>query len=194
MSLTEAQLEERKHAVGGSDVPAIYDMLPWYCRKKLWYEKTGVAPDWTDNSKEKIFARGHAIEKIAAEAYSEAKGRKLFEEYEMAKIKGKPHCGVHIDRHIVAFDERGPGVMEIKNMAIQFQFYKLKNAGVYEAYITQLQWGMHVKGWKWGVFVIFCSTTWEWIDIEVEYDPDIGAALEKKVDEFWEEVLEMSPG
>jgi radical SAM protein with 4Fe4S-binding SPASM domain len=188
MSLTEAQLEERKHAVGGSDVPAIYDMLPWYCRKKLWFEKTGAEPDWDDDSKEKIFARGHAIEAIAAEYYAEATGQTLRRENVMAYIKDKPHCGVHIDRHIVAFDDRGPGVMEVKNVASKFEFYRLKETGVREAYITQLQWGMHVKGWKWGVFVIFCSELWEWIQIELEYDPDFGAALELKVDEFWHEV------
>lgn len=189
MSLTETQLEERKHSVGGSDVPAVYDEQPWYCRKKLWFEKRGVEPDWTDDSKEKIFARGHAVEAIAADYYAEATGRTLRRENVMAHIKGKPHCGVHIDRHIVAFDERGPGVLEVKNMASKFEFWALKETGVRKAYIRQLQWGMHVKGWKWGVFVIFCSELWDWIAIELDYDPDLCSDMEKKVDQFWHEVI-----
>lgn len=184
----EQLLLDRISMVGGSDMAALYNLLPWYCRKKLWFEKVGQEPDWEDNSKETIFKRGHAIEGIAAQEYSESTGHKLRQEHIAARIKDKPHCGVHIDRHIVAFDERGPGVLEVKNVAHPFQFSKFKSEGTYEAYALQLQWGMHVKGWKWGVFVIFCSTTWDWFSFEIDYDPEIGEELERKADEFWAEV------
>lgn len=187
--LTAQDKLERLKIVGGSDVPNLYNMQPWYCRKKLWLEKTGQQPDWEEFHDDNRFERGHDIEIIAAPKYAEKTGFKVFMKHKVATIKGKPHCGVHIDRHIVSTDDgKGPGVLEIKNMASKFQFNKLSSEGVYDAYITQLQWAMHVTGWKWGAFVIFCSDTWDWIEIPVEYDPIFGAELEAKVDAFWEEV------
>jgi len=186
--LTEQQKQERSRAIGGSDWWGVLSLLPWGCRKKLWLEKTGHEPDYEEFHDDNRFERGHDIEPIAAQKYADKHDVKLFQINKMAYINDKPHCGVHIDRHIVAFDERGPGVLEVKNMASKFQFHKLRHDGVYDAYILQLQWGMHIKGWKWGAFVIFCSETWEFIDFEVDYDPEMGEMLEAKADEFWQEV------
>lgn len=196
--LTEAQKAERARVVGGSDVAALFNIEPWGCRRRLFYQKTLASPDFPEETDNKMMERGSMMEYIVAKAYSKVTGQKLHNRNKMAIHKKKPYCGVHIDRHIVAFDDSevpfcvGPGVFEAK-VANQFVFKQYLENGLPDGYTLQLQWGMHILGWKWGAFGILCPDTGPYLfqleAFPIEYSPKIGDKIEAESDIFWGQVL-----
>lgn len=61
MSLTAAQLEQRRHLLTASDAAAALGVSPWKSPAQLWAEKVGDAPPFAGNWRTR---RGHAIEPL----------------------------------------------------------------------------------------------------------------------------------
>jgi predicted phage-related endonuclease len=171
---------DRRAYVGGSDFGNILNIEPYGCRRLAWFQKTGQAPDTpvTGNMK-----RGIRGEDLAVEEYESITGRKVRRK---ATIRDGYQAG-SIDRHIVAFDERGPGVLEVKCPS-DWAFRRVKHDGLSQAYVCQLQWYMHLTGWKWGSYAIFNLDRWELIWWDVERDDTLIALLVASADSFWGEV------
>lgn len=171
--------EARRKGIGGSDMAHMLQLPPYGCMHRLWREKRGMGEQTPVTG---AMQRGIRGEEIAAEEYSRETGRKV---WRRAHQQGdNPWELGNLDRHIVAFDERGPGVLEVKCPG-QWMFRTMKREGLAEAYIAQLQWYMHVTGWRWGSYAIFHLDSWELLWWDVERDDALIAMLRDRAERAW---------
>jgi putative phage-type endonuclease len=180
---------DRRTYIGGGDMGDVLSLAPYGCRYRAWLEKRGeVEPE--DISGKGPVRRGVRGEEIAAEEYSRETGRRV-RRYQFLRHKDFPYFGAHIDRHIVAFDERGPGVAEIKCPG-EFAFRTIKREGMSEAHISQLNWYLYVTGWKWGAFAVFSLERFELVHFDVQRDDVLIERLANAAQDF-HRLLENGP-
>lgn len=139
----------RSSYIGGGDQVHLLQVAPYGCLRRLVLSKRQpMEEDLSDNIH---ILRGNYLEPMIAKLYTERTGRKL--RMYSRKVNHETRTGAALDRHIVAFDERGPGVLEIKApSAIMFRRY-LRD-GLPAEYSAQLNWYMGFEGWKWGSFAV----------------------------------------
>lgn len=159
---------ERRGVIGGSDVGSIFD-LDWGCKRRLFYEKSGRAPDFPERDNP-IFERGHYMEEVIARMYADKSGRPVRISPRVAH-PARPWMVVHMDRIVTAPDKAGDGYLEIKCVNRR-TFAEFKKSGLKESYILQVQHGLAVTGYTWGSYAILCIDPWDfkWFDVEVDYD------------------------
>lgn len=187
MAITQAELtlhQERRGVIGGSDVGAIFN-LDWGCKRRLFYEKSGRAPDFpqADNP---IFERGHYMEEVIARMYADKTGRPVKIAPRIAH-PSRPWMVVHMDRIVTAPDKAGDGYLEIKCVNRR-TFQDFKRNGLKESYILQVQHGLAVTGYTWGSYAILCIDPWEFKWFDVERDNEIVERLYKAEAQFMSDV------
>lgn len=177
-------LLERSQAVGGSDVQHLLNLAPYGCRRRLWYDKKGVVPDYpfTGNRHTR---RGQAVEPHAIEEFC------VGENY---RGEGQPwvvhaerrHAGAHIDHFVwkPGADE-GRGVLEVKVPSLR-NYYTLCARGPTEAMLLQLQWGIAMTDSTWGVLLAFNADLWRYRFWRYDADPSMAHDLLAISDRFWE--------
>lgn len=178
MSL-KSSIKDRTQGIGGSDIHHLFGLKPYGCTRRLWYEKRGVKADYPflGNNATK---RGNRLEALVAEEYTEKTGRVLSSCNLAFKIGD---CFVsHVDRLIEA--DSGDGVLEIKVPGREM-FHKIKQEGLSESHILQLQCYLMSTGHKWGAFVIFWADGWELLEFDVKRDDSIIDSIREKGIEFW---------
>jgi hypothetical protein len=166
-------LTERQGVLGGSDIGALYN-LDWGCRRKLWYEKSGVTPDFPERDIPE-FERGHYVEPVPAQLYADKTRRKVDIAPRMQHAD-YPYMVVHMDRIIHDPAKTGPGYLEIKCVNWR-TFKKFKDTGLHESYILQVQHGLAVTGYSWGSYAILCLDPWQFAYFDVERDEAICTKL-----------------
>lgn len=178
----EEWLEERKTYVGGSEIGKILGVSRWGCPLSVFNGKTGVEKDFDDNEKPE-FRRGRRLEGIAAEYYEQKTGREV-RYTTTAKVPGKPHLAVNMDR-LVRKEKGGEwGYLELKVVG-RFSFTKIKKEGIADDWILQVQYGCAVTGKTWGSYGIYCPETDDLLHFDVEADKALGEELLEKTDDFW---------
>jgi len=184
-------LKKRSQSVGASEVAALLGLSPYESTYSLWAKKTGVDP--LDFEDEPEWVRwGNLIEPIICDEYSRETGRKVIDHgrYAVKHSATCPHLSATLDREVVAFDERGNGVMDAKNAG----FYKGSEWTDTPPliYQIQIQAQLEVTGYRWGsLAVLIGGNTFRWCDIERD-EPFI-ALIRKKVAEFWKLVETETP-
>lgn len=182
---------DRRGYIGGSEIAAVLSLEPYGCARRLWYRKTDATPD-REFRATGVMETGTWLEDHIADRTAEQTGWSL---RRRSPIKGADHEGAHIDRHIVSFDERGPGVLEVKCVGRE-TFWKWKFDGVSLGYLLQLQWYMYLTGWKWGAIAAW-NRDHEGDGRVMIYPFDLDEALSvqiaERVEEFWETVLQRTP-
>ena len=156
----------------------ILNIAPWGCLRKKWLADTGHQPDY-EPAYNPALVRGTKGESLAAEEYASQTGRKLRNLHSELTDKDIPQFSGHIDRHIVAFDERGPGVLEVKCPG-EHMFRKIKADGLPQAYIAQLQWYMMLTGWRWGSYAIMHLDSWKLMHWDMERDDELTASMREQ--------------
>jgi len=183
MSLTAEQLEERRKGVGGSDVGALLGLDPYRTIWDVWESKVLPPKPQEDNADT---LRGKLGEPVAAAEYARRYGVEVVPapegmvHPELAIMRGNP------DRLIVT--PEGPIPLEIKCPRIA-KFYEMKEGGLSEPYILQLQHYMAVGGWERGVFAIWCGEYSDLYAFEMARDEDIVRYLVETERRFWEEYV-----
>src|SRR5437773_9144411 len=112
-------LEERRLGIGASDMSDLFQIEPYGCQRRLWYDKRGTMPDYPPEET-LAMQRGSELEKIIAERWAREKHTKVFRVHEAIVHSAYPWARAHIDRRILR-DGRGPGILEVKT-ANQFVF------------------------------------------------------------------------
>ncbi len=177
----ETFLKERLTIIGGSDAASLFS-VGYGCRRRLVYQKRGIAPDHPQNETAPM-RRGNRLEHIAAEEYAIATGRQV-KESPLRRREDFPFLGVHIDRWI--YDpEKGWGVLEIKCVGREM-FYKIKREGMLDDYVLQLQHGMLVTGASWGAFCIFWADGLALLHWDLERDEVICQSILEAGVETWD--------
>lgn len=181
-------LEERKTGIGGSDVQAVLNLLPWGCSRRLWYIKRDVPPDYEDTDKEALFERGHVLEPIVAQMWAEQHPAAELEEVGLIRHALYPELLVHLDRRIHYRKAPGEdGVLEIKTCG-QRQWYKVKREGLPYAYIAQMQHSLMITGLNTGEFAVFWPDGWKMVSFPVDRDEQMGQHIMDACLKFWVQV------
>lgn len=185
-----ASNQDRTNFIGASDIPALFNLEPYWCRRRLWYEKSGRPADYPFYETAHI-RRGVILEDVAVTEYTKASKREITV---IEKAKGITHPKysfliVHPDRLHLA--DSTP--LEIKCPTLR-TFELVKREGLQEAYLLQLQTQIFViaeagklKIDK-GTLNMFCAEIAEtfWVD-EPRRDEIIDMILEAVID-FWDNV------
>ncbi len=169
---------QRQGFIGGTDIQHVLGLEPYGCARRLWYQKTGASPDRDFRLTGPIVA-GKLMEDGIAEMVAEMRP-----EWKIRRKRASAngHELQRVDRAIVGH-ERGPGVLEIKTVSDR-AYWDWKRDGVPLGYLMQVQWYMHVLGWKWACIAALNRDTGQLDLYEIEARPDLMAAVAEKVDWF----------
>lgn len=168
---------DRRGYVGGSEIASVLNLDPYGCARRLWYQKTGAAPDREFKMTGPIVA-GVAFEAYIAELVKDRTGWNI----RRKRASANGHELQRVDRAIVGH-ERGPGVLEIKTVSDR-AYWDWKRDGVPMGYLMQVQWYMHVLGWTWSCIAALNRDTGQLDLFEIDARPDLMAAVAQKVDWF----------
>lgn len=107
MSLTKAQLEERRTGVGGSDAATILGINPFTTAYELYLDKRGelVNPDADGYLAESRYW-GSVLEQPVCDRYAEETGFKIQKANLLIRSKEHPFMIANIDRKVVGEDRR----------------------------------------------------------------------------------------
>lgn len=106
MSLTEAQLEERKTGVGGSDAATILGINPFNDIYGLYLDKRGEAPPEDEDFLKESRYWGSVLEEPVANRYAEDTGFKIQRSNQLLRSKKHPFMIANIDRKVVGADRK----------------------------------------------------------------------------------------
>ena len=191
--------EERRAGIGGSDVDDALGELPFGCARRLAYEKLAVPPDYPEE-KALLYRRGHDLEPLVCQRYTEETGRKVVRRA-TAVHPSIPWARVNVDREILGakdvvvttrdgpqeLAEPGVGVLEAKTHAAH-AYARVKREGLPSSHVLQLQWGMWVRDRRWGSFAVLNPETWEMLTFDVAFDPELIARIEPHIRAIWERI------
>lgn len=185
ISLKQAREEftaSRKGQIGGSDIASVMAVGRYGCARKLFYDKKDFPKDENDSEKME-FRRGHRLEGAASSYYEELTGREV-RYTTTSRVPGKKHLAVNIDRLIKDEKREDWGALEIKVVG-RGSWISIKKNGLIDDYCLQIQYNMAVGGYLWGAFAIYCPDIDELIFWDVEFDPELGAILLERADDFF---------
>lgn len=191
-SARAAWLRERKKGIGGSDVPSVYNDPPWGCRRRLWYDKTDVPPDYAEEHP--VLRLGTYLEEFAATEYQERTSRKLSPAATVFDPE-RPWRRANPDR-IVTDPERGKGVLEIKTLDPNYFRRVQAEIRAGEAFpvsfIRQHTWTTMLAKFRypavtWGAFTLLDRGSGASHDIDLHLDTDLFEAMGDAVDAFWQD-------
>lgn len=106
MSLTEAQLEERRSGVGGSDAAVVMNLNPFKDVYELYLDKRGEAPPEDPEFLKESRYWGSVLEEPVANRYAEETGYKIQRSNQLIRSKKHPFMIANIDRRVVGQDMR----------------------------------------------------------------------------------------
>jgi putative phage-type endonuclease len=177
---------ERLSGIGGSDSKDYLDIAPYGCRRRLWYDKREVVPDYPVNPQktEDLFARGHALEPIIRERYMQDTGRRVTLQ-DIIRHPAHPELLYHPDGIIHDPEKPGPGILECKTAGREV-FYRMKREGLPDDYVAQIQHGMMVSGFEWGSFAVLWPDGWQMLPpFDVKRDHGLIEYMQPRAQGLW---------
>lgn len=175
--------------LGGSDWGDVFSLKPYGCARALWYQKTGQQPDYPEEVSGPM-QRGTRMESIVADIYAASKNHKL-QSRKSYPSRGPKWLQGSPDRRIMAVDDRGPGILEVKT-AGEWPFKKFKREGLPPYYILQVQHYLALTGYKWGAWAILWPDAWKFVTFPVERDEAMIGTLLRAGERFMR-VVENGP-
>lgn len=106
MSLTEAQLEERRTGVGGSDAATVLGLNPFTTAYELYLDKLGEAPPEDEDFLKEARYWGSVLEQPVCDRYAEETGFKIQKANQLIRSKVHPFMIANIDRKVVGEDRK----------------------------------------------------------------------------------------
>jgi len=106
MSLTKAQLEERRSGVGGSDAATVLGINPYTTAYELYLDKIGEAPPEDETFLKESRYWGSVLEEPVANRYAEETGYKIQKSNNLIRSKEHPFMLANIDRKVVGEDRK----------------------------------------------------------------------------------------
>ncbi len=179
---------DRSKFIGGADQAHLIGIAPYGCYRRLILSKRDhIEEDLSDNLN---ILRGLYLESAIADFYSDQTKRKLHNMKRRFFKEGRAAVG--LDRHIVGFDERGPGALEIKAPSAMV-FRKYLREGLPLDYSLQTNWYAGWLGWKWGAFAVGnFEVDPGLLQFDWSFDPELFALQLAKAEEAWK-LVEFGP-
>lgn len=197
-------LEQRRQFIGGSDSASLFPEDSKYgCDVRLFFDKTGHAPDYPRTPKEEnILKRGHIWEAVVALYFQESTGLKV-RRIGARQSKEHPAMGVNMDRQIIGVTteqlkslwpnsaeiqamegECGPGYLECKT-ANEWMFKSMMESGVPHDYILQVNHGLVVTDYRWGVFAVLEPSGGNFAAFPYVFKANLAAEQIRRAESFW---------
>ena len=183
--ITEKQRIERRQGIGGSDIHHLLNIEPYGCQRYLWYDKTGLEPDYPILA-EGAIKRGNKMEDLIIQEYREITENKVRKVYKTLTHKEIKWARVHLDGEVVGHP-KGPGNLECKSTGRQM-FRKIEEDGIPDGWILQLQYSMLVTGRTWSAIAILWAEQWKFATFTVDRDDDIILSIIRSGNNFWRSV------
>lgn len=203
----QAWLENRRRFIGGSDSASLFPEDSKYgCDVRLFFDKSGKTPDYPRTQREEnILHRGHVWESVVANYFQEETGLKI-RRIGSRISKDSPKMGVNMDRQIIGVSleqlkalwpnseeiqamqgECGPGYLECKSTN-EFEFKRMMEDGITIDYIFQVNHGLKVTGYKWGVFAVLEPTWGQFATFPFVFMPALGEEQQRRTEAFWSDL------
>lgn len=202
-------LEQRRLGIGGSDCASLFPEDSKYgCTLKLYYDKIGQVPDFQRTAREeRIMRRGTLFEDTVAAFFTEETGLKIRRQPSRVS-KDHPWMRVNMDRQIISVTRKqlvslwpqyedllslsedcGPGYLECKT-ANSFVYRKMmqppdQGGGLPNDYVLQLQHGLAVTGYKWGVFAVLEPGSGDFVAFPMVRKENLIAEVVRRGQSFW---------
>lgn len=197
-------LEQRRKFIGGSDSASLFPEDSKYgCDVKLFFDKSGHKPDYPRTQREEdILKRGNVWESVVANYFQEQTGLKI-RKIGPAVSKENQHMGVNMDRQIIGVKledlkalwpesesiqamvgDCGPGYLECKTTN-EYEFKRMMAEGIMADYIFQVNHGLKVKNYKWGVFAVLEPTWGQFATFPFVFMEALGQEQDRRTAEFW---------
>lgn len=173
-------MDRTKH-IGGSDISDIFNIPPYGCARRLFYEKAAIEPDYAVRPSGAML-RGKKLEALVAEEFAERTGRKI--------RRCKPAKGAHpwevgnLDFEQVGATGKGPGALECKT-AGEKRFRQFLQEGISTDYRLQNNWYMGLKKYEWGSFAILEPSLWRFDWFDVEFDREAFTMSREAAARWW---------
>ncbi len=186
--MTTAPAKDRTQSIGGSDLGAVFNLPPYGCRRRLWYEKVGVTRDYPQIETAPM-RRGKFFEPIV---------RKFYEEQTGLVVEPGPIELVHAERPFSTGQldgrvrENGTSRPWECKVPGEFIFRQIKRKGMSDEYILQLQKYIHLDGADAGTFAVFHADSVDMLTFDVALDPMICNEIRWAEDSFWKQVTDGS--
>lgn len=180
----EQFLKERLTGLGGSDIHHLFNSEPYGCARKLWYEKTEQKSDYPVVASN-VMKRGNKLEQLIRDEYSEITERKIRRVNRMITNERLPWAMCHLDAEIVTIDDRGTGILECKSVG-RPMYYKIKDDGIPDSWIFQMQHYLLTTDRKWGSYAILWADNWEFIHFDIEADKELQHSIIEAGENFGE--------
>lgn len=203
--LSDDWLEQRRRFLGGSDSASLFPEDSKYgCPTRLFFDKSGKAPDYPRTPREeRILRRGQIWENVVAFYFTEMYGLKI-RRIGSRVSKDFPYMGVNMDRQIIGVTtedlkrlwpesaeiqamvgECGPGYLECKT-ANEWMFKDMIQNGVPHDYILQVNHGLVVTDYRWGVFAVLEPGSGDFAAFPYLFKENIAAEQVKRAEAFWQ--------
>lgn len=180
-TLTEQQIADRRHGIGGSDVAAILGLSPFKSPLDVYLEKVGEADSTEEN--ERMYW-GSRLESLVADEYSLRHDRKVRRRHQAVVHKKYTWMRANVDRIVINLDR----LLECKTTSE-------RNADLWgepgtdqipELYMAQVQHYIIVAQHA-AIDVAVLIGGQEYRDYTVEADPEIRDMLLEEENRFWHE-------
>lgn len=180
----ELWLAERKNGIGGSEIGALVGLSSYASPYTIYWDKKGVSEEFGSLAAElglylEEFVVNKVELKMRAEQDDNIRIRQLKELYQ--------HPTVSFARYSpdgeIAWEGRGLGLYEGKT-ASAYLNDQWKDGNVPPSYLAQIQWGMGIMGYTWGVFGYLIGN--QSINYQlVEFDQEFFDILLEEATNFW---------
>lgn len=182
--------DERKRGIGGSDMGSLFNKPPYGCRRRLWYEKAGFAPDFDhDAATLARFRRGHDLEPFVALEYAKATGRNIVLTNTLIVDREHDYIRAHPDAWII--DPDGPdGILSIKTIGESTSRLIKKDPRLVLIWNLQLNYEIAISALKWGAIACWNVDRWAWeYHQDHQFIPQVAKEQFDAVDQFWHEYI-----
>lgn len=209
ISPREQWLEERRRGIGGSDCASLFPEDTKYgCTLKLYFDKINQLPDFLRTPREeRILRRGVLFEDIIATLFCDETGLQVRRQ-KSREMPGKPYMRVNMDRQVINItrsklvsiwpqyeellalpEECGPGYLECKT-ANSFVYRRMmqppdQGGGLPIDYVLQLQHGLAVTGYRWGVFAVLEPGSGDFVAFPMTRRENLIQEIIRRAESFW---------
>ena len=178
--------EDRAEYIGGSDWHHVFNVAPWGCKRRLWYEKKLYDYDYAPTVTSAM-QRGTDVEPIINEKFQQETGHNVISTEEYAgKVNSKLPSWLqgHPDGIIVNSKGKCLGIAEYKAPGA-FTHQIMLSEGIHDGYLYQAHHYMMLYGAKWCQFGILPIDTWTLETPKVAFKEFIAEMMITEGNAFW---------
>ncbi len=181
MTTTPAVRKDRTKSIGGSDLAAVFNLPPYGCRRRLWYEKTATPSDYPFIETAPM-RRGKFFEPIVRDFYEQQTGLTVEPGPINLTDPHRPFSTGELDGRVTENGIIRPWECKVPG---EFMFRQVQREGMSDAYILQLQHYIHLDKADAGTFAVFHADSVDMLTFDLARDEKIIEEIDRAQIVFW---------